>query len=429
MRGIFGIVLTILLALIVVMPAEVTLVNKKLYRPVIDFNLFGKRVYRDLNIKLGLDLQGGTHLVYSADMTNVAEANRSAAAEAARNNIEKRVNLLGVSESIIETSKVGSDYRLIVELPGVKDVNQAIGLIGQTAQLDFRETKEATPSSEKDFVSTGLTGKDLKLAQVQFQSSAQGLSQPVVSLQFSLEGTKKFAEVTTRNIGRQVAIFLDEQVVTAPVVQTTISDGQAVITGNFTVDTAKALTIQLNAGALPVPIKLIEQRNIGATLGQDSIKKSFTAGLIGLATVALFMIANYGLKGLLADIALTVYVLVFMAIIKLVPITLTLAGIAGFILSIGMAVDANILIFERMKEELRKKRPLAVAMELGFSRAWNSIRDSNMSSLITASILFWFGSGAVRGFALTLAVGIGVSLFSAIFVTKTLLRLVYARDL
>lgn len=411
------------------MPAEVTLVNKKLYRPVIDFNLFGKRVYRDLNIKLGLDLQGGTHLVYQADMTNTPEADRGTAAEAARNNIEKRINLLGVSESIIETSKVGGDYRLIVELPGVKDVNQAIGIIGQTAQLDFRETKVATPSSEKDFTSTGLTGKDLKLAQVQFQSSKQGLSQPVVSLQFSPEGTKKFADVTSRNIGKQVAIFLDEQVVTAPVVQTTISDGQAVITGNFTVDTAKALTIQLNAGALPVPIKLIEQRNIGATLGQDSIKKSLVAGVIGLVTVALFMIANYGIKGLLADIALTVYVLVFTAIIKLIPITLTLAGIAGFILSIGMAVDANILIFERMKEELRKKRPLAVAMELGFSRAWNSIRDSNASSLITAGILFWFGTGAVRGFALTLAVGIGVSLFTAITVTKTLLRLVYAKGL
>lgn len=429
MKRILGVLVTILLAVMVVMPAEITILGHKLYRPLIDFTVFGKRWYRDLNIKLGLDLQGGTHLTYLADMTNVAEADKKTAVEAARNNIEKRVNLLGVSESVIETSKVGSDYRLIVELPGVKDVTQAIGLIGQTAQLDFRETKVATPSSEKDFIPTGLTGRDLKLAQVQFQSSSQGLSQPVVSLQFSPEGTKKFADITGRNIGRQVAIFLDEQVVTAPVVQTTIADGQAVISGNFSVDTAKALTIQLNAGALPIPIKLIEQRNIGATLGQDSIHKSMLAGVIGLITVALFMIANYGVKGLLADIALTVYVLVFMAIIKLIPITLTLAGIAGFILSIGMAVDANILIFERMKEELRKKRPLAVALELGFNKAWNSIRDSNASSLITASVLFWFGTGAVRGFALTLAVGVCVSLFSAIFVTKTLLKLVYTKDL
>ncbi len=408
------------------MPPEVHVFSKTFYRPVISYTLGTKRVFRDLNIKLGLDLQGGTNLVYQADTSTIPEANRPSAIEATKANIEKRINLLGVSEPLIQTAKVGNEYRLIVELAGVTDINQAINTIGQTAQLEFYVPNNATPSSQKDFSPSGLTGKDLKLAQTQFsQGSAQGASEPVVSLEFNSEGTKKFADITTKNIGQPVAIVLDNQIVTAPVVQTPITDGKAIISGNFNINDAKSLTIQLNAGTLPVPVKIVEQRNVGATLGKESIIRSIVAGIIGLVIIAIFMVVNYGLKGLLADVALLIYILVSLSIIKLVPVTLTLAGIAGLILSIGMAVDANILIFERVKEELRWGRPLHSALELGFHRAWNSIRDSNMSSLITAGILFWFGSGSVRGFALTLIIGIAVSLFTSITVTKSLLFTVY----
>lgn len=418
MRHIIFILLIILFSLVIVMPSTVRLGGRTFYRPRIK--------YRTLDLKLGLDLSGGAHLVYQVDTSKTSDADKPKAIEAARTNIERRVNLLGVSEPIIQTSKVGNDYRLIVELAGVKDVNQAIQTIGQTAQLEFKEPLVATPSSQADFASTGLTGADLRLAQVQFDSSSgQAAGAPVVGLEFTPEGAKKFAEITKKNIGKVVAIFLDDYPIMKPVVQNEITDGRAVISGGFTVDDAKRLTIQLNAGALPLPIKIIEQKNVGATLGSQSITKSLVAGAIGLVLIWLFMLTNYGLKGLLANIALIVYVLLSVAIIKLVPVTLTLAGIAGLILSIGMAVDANILIFERVKEELRWGRPLKSAIELGFHRAWNSIRDSNISSLITAGILFWFGSGSVRGFALTLIIGILVSLFTSINVTRALLRLVY----
>jgi preprotein translocase subunit SecD len=431
MKQIISILLVCLFAGIIVMPSTVKVGSLSLYRPLIDINFLGKRFYRDLELKLGLDLQGGTRIVYETDTSKVESENVEAAVEAARNNIERRINLLGVAEAVVQTSKSGDKNRIAIELPGVKDVNQAISIIGQTAFLEFKETKVATPTSELDFESTGLTGQDLKIAKVEFNSNPQGPGQaagaPVVSLEFTPEGAKKFAEITQRNLGKPVAILLDGQIRTAPMVQSVISDGRAVITGGFSLEEAKGLVIGLNAGALPVPIKIVEQKNIGATLGQESINQSILAGLVGLGMVCLFMIANYGLKGLIADIALVIYVLVSLAIIKLVPVTLTLAGIAGLVLSIGMAVDANILIFERIKEELRWGRSMKAALELGFHRAWNSIKDSNISSLITAGILFWFGTGMVRGFALTLAIGIGVSLFSAIFVTQALLKLVYYR--
>jgi len=423
MRQVVALLILCLLAGMIVMPATLRIGPYTLYRPRIDIPIGSRRIYRDLELKLGLDLQGGTHLVYQADTSKVPGQNIDAAIRATRDNLERRINLLGVSEALIQTSQVGSDHRLIVELPGVKDVNQALAIIGQTAQLEFREPKSASPSAASDFVPTGLTGKDLRLAQVKFNNG-----QAVVGLDFTSEGTKKFSDITSRNIGRQVAIFLDNQIVSAPVVQNAISDGQAIITGSFSVDVAKQLAIELNAGALPIPIKIVEQRNIGATLGQQSISKSLLAAGVGLVVVWLFMLGNYGLKGLLANLALVVYILVSLSVVKLVPITLTLAGIAGLVLSVGMAVDANILIFERIKEELRWGRSPATAMELGFLRAWNSIRDSNISSLITAGILFWFGSGSVRGFALTLTVGILVSLFTSTTVTRTLLRLVYVRN-
>lgn len=422
MRAINFIIIVILLSLVVNMPQEINLWGKKLYRPVIDVSFAGRRIYRDLGLRLGLDLKGGAHLVYSADVANLPESERVSAVESARTNIERRINMLGVSESIVQTAKIGDEYRLIVEMPGVSDINQALTAIGRTAQLEFREPSVATPSSEADFSSTDLSGKDLKIAQVQFNSG-----EPAVSLEFNADGTKKFSEITTRNLGQSVAIFLDDQLVMAPTVQNVITDGRAIVSGGFTLNDAKTLAIQLNAGALPVPIKIVEQRNVGATLGAESVAKSVVAGVIGLVVIWIFMVINYGFKGVLASFALAIYVLVSLAVIKLIPITLTLAGIAGLILSIGMAVDANILIFERIKEEVRWGRPPRSALDLGFHRAWNSIRDSNASSLITAAILFWFGSGSIRGFALTLIIGIFVSLFSSITVTRTLLNVFYRK--
>jgi preprotein translocase subunit SecD len=428
MRTAFIFTTLILFVLLTEMPQQIRVGSLKLNRPVIDLNFAGRRVYRDLNFKLGLDLQGGTHLVYQVDASKIDADKRSSAVDSTRSNIERRVNLLGVSESLVQTSKVGTEDRLIIELPGVKDVKQAMDTIGQTAQLDFREVQQegSSPSGQTIFIPTNLSGGDLRLAQVQFNGgSGQVSGSPSVGLEFTSDGAQKFAEITKRSVGKPLAIFLDNKLVTAPTVQQEISDGKAVISGNFTVDEAKQLTIQLNAGALPVPIHIVEQRNVGATLGTQSVLKSLVAGIIGFVFIWIFMIVNYGLKGLLADIALTVYVLISLSLFKIIPVTLTLAGIAGFILSIGMAVDANILIFERMKEEIRWGRPKRAALELGFHRAWTSVRDSNISSLITAGILFWFGTGSVRGFALTLIVGILVSLFTSITVTRTLLRAVY----
>ncbi len=427
MRSTILIAILVIVVLVANMPATLKISRLTLYRPVINFNFFGLNFVRDLSFKLGLDLQGGTNLVYQLDTSKIPSSDRADAVSATQSNIERRVNLLGVSEAIVQTANSGNISRLIVELPGIKDVQQAVDTIGATAQLDFRETKVATPSAASDFLPTGLTGNDLKIATVQFGGSGNTSGQPSVNLTFNAAGTKKFADITKRNVGKPLAIFLDNQMVTAPIVQTEIPNGQAVITGNYTLSQAKQLVIELNAGALPVPIKIVEQQTVGATLGSESVAKSLFAGILGFIIIVFFMVANYGLKGLLADLALTLYVLLTLTIFKLIPVTLTLAGIAGFILSVGMAVDANILVFERIKEEIRWGRPRRAALELGFHRAWTSVRDSNISSLITASILFWFGDGSIRGFALTLIVGILVSLFTSVTVTRTLLRGVYGR--
>ena len=387
---------------------------------------------RDLEIKKGLDLAGGTQLTLAADMSNIAPAERNGALESLKSTIERRVNLYGVSEPLIQTSRANNDYRLVVELAGVTDVSQALDLIGKTAELTFRET-EATDSANISTaaaqlfgpyqVLTNLSGKDLQSASPAFDPQS---GEPIIQLAFSPEGAKKFEDITKRNLKKQVAIFLDNEVLMAPTVKTVIADGRAQISGKFTAAQTKQTSILLNSGRLPAPVKVIAQRTIGATLGQESINKSMIAGIVGLGIVALFMVANYGKLGLFADVALIIYSLVVLAIFKLVPVTLTLAGIAGFILSIGMAVDANILIFERMREEIRWGRNKMAALELGFARAFPSIRDSNVSSLITCAILYWFGTGQVRGFAVTLAIGIVISLFTAITVTKTLLRLINA---
>lgn len=388
-------------------------------------------------IKLGLDLQGGTELVLQTKMEKIDSSDRDTALEAARQVIERRVNLYGVSEAVVQSSRFGENRRILVELPGVKDASQAASLVGKTAQLDFREfpegVEEEASKSGKPLISfakpTGLTGADLKRASVTFGSSAADTG-PQVAIEFTDEGSKKFTEITKRNVGRRLAIFLDEQPLMwpPPVVQQEIVGGSAVITGQFTASEAKNLSIQLNAGALPVPIEIIQQRTIGATLGNESVEKSLVAAVVGIVTVMIFMVFYYGFYGLLADLALVIYTLLVLSIFRtglflIPPITLTLAGIAGFILSIGMAVDANILTFERMKEEVLAGRRGKLALEQGFSRAWTSIRDSNVSSLITATILYFFGTSVVRGFALTLAIGVLVSMFSAIIITRTFLRL------
>lgn len=409
-------------------------IDRTISTPVININAGSFTLHKEFTTKYGLDLSGGTHLVLEADMKDIAQSDRKNAYDAAENVVERRVNLYGLTEPVIQQSKIGDSYRIIVELSGIGDVNQAIDLIGKTAQLDFREeaslSAEQKSSSEAAILSilsmkkTGLTGKNLKRSEVVFDPNS---GKPQVSLEFDGEGSKLFEEITGRNVGKTLGIFLDDQILSypPPVVNQAISGGKGVISGGFTLDYAKRLSIALNAGALPVPLKVIEQRNIGATLGEKSIEKSLVAGGIGLAIIALFMIFNYGLMGVIADVALIIYSLIVLAAFKFIPVTLTLAGIAGFILSIGMAVDANILIFERMKEEMRWGREKNLALSLGFERAFSSIRDSNISSLLTCAILYWFGSGIVRGFAITLAIGIIVSLFSAITVTRTFLRMIY----
>lgn len=389
--------------------------------------------------QLGLDLLGGAHLLYEADLSKVPSENRADAMNGIRDVIERRVNFFGVSEPII---LVSGDNRLIVELAGISDVNQAIKMIGETPFLEFKEEapnaqqiidefnkkKAAGQTDQLDefmlndqvFVPSGLNGKHLERAQVLFD---QQTGQAQVSLKLNDEGAKLFGEITTRNIGKNVAIYLDGLPISIPVVQTAITDGNAVITGKFTPDEAKLLANRLNSGALPVPISLISQQTVGASLGKESLSKSLTAGIYGLILVGLFMIAFYRLPGVVSVIALMVYVLIVLSFYKFMPVTLTLAGIAGFILSMGMAVDANVLIFARMKEELAAGKSLDHSMKEGFSRAWLSIRDSHVTTLIGAVVLYMFTTSIVRGFALTLGIGVLTSLFSAITVTRAFLNL------
>lgn len=379
---------------------------------------------KEIKIHEGLDLQGGTHLVYELDLSKVENKDQDSAAQSVINVIDRRINALGVSEPVIQSAKIGNKKTVIVELPGISDVEQAINLIGKTAQLSFWEQSGTDNSASDNALSswqpTELTGAHLKRADVQFD---QQTSDPQVAIQFDSEGAKMFSDITKKNLQKPVAIVLDNEMISAPTVQSVIEDGKAIISGKFTVAEARKLAIELNAGALPVPITIIEQSNVGPTLGNDSVKTSIVAGLIGLILVALFMVIFYQFWGLLAVAALFIYTLISISLFKLIPVTLTLAGITGFILSIGMAVDANILIFARMKEERRTGKPMGSVIEDGFNRAWPSIRDSNISSLITCAILYFTTTGTVRGFALTLAIGILVSLFTAITVTRTFLRL------
>lgn len=377
----------------------------------------------NIAVKQGLDLQGGAYLAFQADLSKTKPADRDSAMVALIQVIQKRANPTGTSE--VNVSRQGSN-RVVVELPGVKDVNDAIDRIGRTANLSFLEVPNAATNQP---VETGLGGKDVSRADPDIDPQS---GQPVVSLHMKGSSTSKFGDLTTRinrENGRLVTL-LDNQVVFGPAtVSSPITDGNAQLSGNFkTIAEARKISDEINAGALPVPISLVQEQSVGPTLGKESIQRSVVAGIIGLSIVAFFMIAYYRFAGLLAVVALIIYTLITITIYKLTALTpytivLTLAGTAGFILSIGMAVDANILIFERLKEELRAGKSFVVALEAGFDRAWTSIRDSNVSTLITCSILFFFGAPIIKGFAVTLALGVLISLFSSIVVSRTLMRM------
>lgn len=427
----------------------------------------GGRILRD-GLKLGLDLKGGTHLVLEADFSRIGPGEQPEDAMAGVVDvIQRRINAFGVAEPIIQRQPGGN--RVIVQLPGVRDVNEAVRLIGQTAQLEFKELapenqagnslvwqengeprsvpldqvpsplmRELTQAQQinwlpaqgqLDGVDTSLTGRYLK------RNSFVGLdpqtNEPQVHFEWNGEGATLFEQITTRIVKRPLGIFLDQELISAPTVQDIIKD-RGIITG-ITLDTGRLLAIQLNAGALPIPLQVVQRQDVDAFLGADSLAKSVVAGVVGLALVGLFMLLYYRYLGFIAVLALLYYGVLVLAIFKLIPVTLTLAGIAGFIISLGMAVDANVLIFERMREELRRGASLRSATEQGFSRAWNAIRDSNVTTLIVCAIVYWFGSKAVAppimGFALTLGIGITVSMFTALTVTHSVLRLSYALPL
>jgi preprotein translocase subunit SecD len=418
-------------------------------------------------IQLGLDLQGGAQLTIQVKTTEEIKQITSQELEAVLSVVENRVNGLGVSEPVVQT--VGSD-QILVQLPGVNDPQEAERVLGGTAQLDFREQKPGTEAQlpielqiraglqqqqeqlrasgdekaiaenqaaiersneaiAKLFAPAKLTGKNLKDAGYQpAQNSNSNLWE--VTLRFDAQGGEGFAELTKNlaGTGRSIGIFLDNALISSPTVppefaQTGITGGSAVITGNFTAQSSRELAVQLRGGALPVPVEIVENRTVGATLGQDSIRRSIYAGIGGLVLVLIFMAIYYRVPGLIADIALTIYALLTMAAFALLGVTLTLPGIAGFILSIGMAVDANVLIFERTREELRAGKTLYRSVESGFYRAFSSILDGNVTTVIACAALFWLGSGLVKGFALTLGLGVMMSMFTALTCSRTFLLL------
>jgi preprotein translocase subunit SecD len=394
-------------------------------------------VSRDVSIKLGLDLRGGLQALLEADVP----ASTVVSAEEltnAKNILQNRANALGVSEISMQTA---GDRRIIAEFPGVTNPEAVVASLKQTALLEFVDmgsspvpegtsvttdfgvtAPAATTASGEKIYHTVMTGKGLQTASVGRSTAGKYL----ISFVLKNDSSDLFAKYTSSHVGQYLAIVLDKKVVSAPVINQAITDGSGQISGNFTQDTAQTLAVQLRSGALPIPIKVVQSRTVGATLGEESIRKSVQAGIIGMAVIVLFMAFNYSMTGIIADLALICYALFSLMLFKLIPVTLTLPGIAGFILSVGMAVDANVLIFERLKEELRGGRNLRQAIDLAWSRAWPSIRDSNTSTLITCAILFvfgnTFGASIVKGFSVTLALGVLVSLFTAIIVTRTFLH-------
>jgi protein-export membrane protein SecD len=396
-------------------------------------------VHSRFAFQLGLDLRSGSHLVYKADTAALPSGDVDGAMESLRETIERRVNLFGVSEPIVQVEKGGvlggGEQRLIVELPGVTDLEEAKKLIGKTPLLEFKlMNREAEKLSQVElntktigevFLPTPLTGRFLERSQLTFN---QTTGEPQVLLQFNGDGDKLFTKITKENVGHTLAIFLDGVPISVPVIRQEITGGTATISGGFTPKEARELVRNLNYGALPVPIALVSTQTVGATLGDEATVAGVRAGLWSFAIIGVFLVLWYRLPGLLATIALALYVALNLALFKLIPVTLTAAGIAGFILSLGMAVDANILIFERMKEELRKGRVLADAIQEGFHRAWTSIRDSNISSIITAIILYYFASTPlIKGFALVFFIGVVTSMFTAITASRTLLKALGAK--
>lgn len=402
--------------------------------------------FKKFPFRLGLDLSGGSHLIYKADVSGIPSSQVADSMDALRDVIERRVNIFGVSEPVVQVQSgsfiSGGENQLIVDLPGVTDVEKAKAMIGQTPLLEFKiERPKDQPIdigtikpgkdgkldlsqidlSAQQYVSTDLTGRYLKRATLEFD---QNTREPRVSLQFDDTGTKLFAEITKANIGKQVAIYLDGAPISTPVVREEITAGQAVISGSFNPTEAKQLVGRLNSGALPVPISILSTQTIGAILGDNAVNAGVKATVIGFIFIAIFLVLWYRLPGLVATVSLSIFIAIMLALFKLIPVTLTAAGIAGFIIAIGIAVDANVLIFERIKEEMRGGRTVPDAISFGFSRAWLAIRDSNTSSLITAAILYWFGTSLIKGFALTLGLGILVSLFSAITISRIFLRVV-----
>lgn len=397
-----------------------------------------KSFFQNRQFRLGLDLSGGSHLIYKADVSAVPSGEVGNSMEALRDVIERRVNLFGVSEPVVQIQESsfisGGEEKLIVDLPGITDVDRATAMIGQTPLLEFKtEADKDVPQEVKvgpdgqlnldvdsRFVATNLTGRYLEKAILEFD---QNTREPRVSLKFNAEGTKLFADITKANVGKMVAIYLDGSPISTPVVNEAILDGEAVISGSFTPTEARQLVGRLNSGALPVPISLLSKQTIGASLGESASSAGVKAGIIGFVLIGLFLVLWYRLPGIVAVVSLAIFVVIVLALFKLIPVTLTTAGIAGFIISMGIAVDANVLIFERIKEELHLGRSIADAVSAGFARAWSSIRDSNTSTIITALILFWFGTSLIKGFALTLGIGVLVSMFSAITVSRIFLTL------
>jgi len=357
------------------------------------------------SIKQGLDLQGGTHIVLEAEDAGENKVTDDAV-ERARQILERRINEMGLAEPLIQRE---GKKRIIIELPGVKDPDQAIKTIGKTAVMEFKDENGTVH----------LTGNDLKDAKEQIGQNKQFM----VAIEFTDEGAKKFADLTTMNVGRHIGIYLDGEQLTNPVVNEPITGGKAVITGSRTLDEAKNLAILLRSGALPVKVNVLEVRTVGPTLGQDSKDKSVTAFAVGIGLIVAFMLVLYRVSGFVATTALLIYVLLLLAVLHFLQATLTLPGIAGIILSMGVAVDANILIFERFKEEVQVGKTLRMSMESGFRRALATIVDANMSVMITAAILFVLGSGPVRGFAITLGLGVAISMVTAVFVSRYLLRM------
>lgn len=396
--------------------------------PDLNLKIIGINYKKELKLHKGLDLQGGTQLVYELDVSK--EKNKSEAQDKAITVIRNRIDAFGVAEPVIYPESFGNSLRIIIQLPGIQNIDEALNLIGKTAQLEFKEQEPMNVEGGQLMTLQGnwkkepvLTGAEFKKAEV--VRDEQGNVE--IDIEFNSEGAKKFAEATKRNIGKQIAIFLDNELISAPTVQSEITDGKGRITGKFSLQEAKRLAIQLNAGALPVPMKLVEQKTIGATLGEESINNSFLAGIIGFLAIAVFLSLYYRFMGLLNIFSLFTYALITLTIYKLFSITLTLPGIAGFILSSGAAAEASVLILERIREEIRKGTSVEVAIEAGYKGAWSSIRDSNLVSFLLAIIVFYLGTGFVKGFGITLSIGVIISILIVIIVDRPMLQFLATR--